>query len=398
MDTRRALVAPERATALSASYNHDFSCFAVGLEDGFAVVNTDPCELRVHRSTYSFLLLDTSIWQTANSSPSGAGFNGGIGIASMLGRANFLALVGGGRDPKYPPNRVIIWDDAKQKVVISLEFKSDVLAVRLSRSKIIVVSRNHLFVYSFSTPPERRHTFETVNNDFGLACLGSKHVAFPGRTIGQVNLFDLQTGNNTIVPAHTSSIMALALSPNGELLATASENGTLIRIFSTASSAIVTELRRGIDKALIYSMAFSPSSNRLAVTSDKGTLHIFDVLPPSAAPASDTQQRPSSMGSGSSEPAATHTESNKRFSLLGKLPLLPKYFSSEWSFAQAKVEGTGRNSVGWTNEDTVVVTSTQDCKWEKFVILNAPHTESGKACEREAWRNFVEGMDIPYSQ
>ncbi|KAF3902225.1 hypothetical protein ABW21_db0209466 [Orbilia brochopaga] len=374
MDTRQALVIPERATALSASYNHDFSCFSVGLEDGFAVVNTDPCELRVQRR-----------------------FNGGIGIATMLGRANFLALVGGGRDPKFPPNRVIIWDDAKEKVVITLDFKSDVLAVRLSRSRIIVVSRNHLFVYTFSSPPERRQTFETVNNDFGLACLGSKHVAFPGRTIGQVNLFDLQTGNNTIVPAHTSSIMALALSPNGELLATASENGTLIRVFSTASSAIVNELRRGIDKALIYSMAFSPSSNRLAVTSDKGTLHIFDVLPQSSA-TPDSPARPSSMGSGSSEPAAPHTESNKRFSLLGKLPLLPKYFSSEWSFAQAKVEGTGRNSVGWTNEDTIIVTSTQDCKWEKFVILNAPHTESGKACEREAWRNFVEGMDIPYSQ
>ncbi|KAF3903627.1 hypothetical protein AA313_de0204984 [Arthrobotrys entomopaga] len=361
MNTRQALTIPERATALSANYNNDSSCFAVGLEDGFA------------------------------------GFNGGIGIASMLGRANFLALVGGGRVPKFPPNRVVIWDDARQRVVITLEFNSDVISVRLSRSKIIVVLRNHLSIYTFSSPPERLQTFETVNNDFGLACLGSKHVASPGRTLGQVNLFDLQTGNNTIVPAHTSSIMALALSPNGELLATASENGTLIRIFSTASSAIVTELRRGIDKARIYSMAFSPSSNRLAVTSDKGTLHIFDVLPSSSSSTAETPQRPSSGGS-EAAPSGSHTESNKRFSLLGKLPLLPKYFSSEWSFAQAKVEGTGRNSVGWTNEDTITVTSTEDCKWEKFVILNAPHAESGKACEREAWRNFVEGMDIPYSR
>ncbi|EPS37855.1 hypothetical protein H072_8491 [Dactylellina haptotyla CBS 200.50] len=315
----------------------------------------------------------------------------------MLGRANFLALVGGGRDPKFPPNRIVIWDDAKQRVVITLEFKSDVIAVRLSRARIIVVLRNHLSIYTFSSPPERLQTFETVNNDFGLACLGSKHVASPGRTVGQVNLFDLQTSNNTIVPAHTSAIMALALSPNGEYLATASENGTLIRVFSTASSAPVSELRRGIDKAMIYSIAFSPSSNRLAVTSDKGTLHIFDVLPgaSSSTEQQQQQQRPSSR---SSEQSASHTETNKRFSLLGKVPLLPKYFSSEWSFASAKVEGTGRNSIGWTNEDTVTVTSIEDCKWEKFVILNAPHTESGKALEREAWRNFVEGMDIPYSR
>ncbi|KAF3103401.1 Phosphatidylinositol 3,5-bisphosphate-binding protein [Orbilia oligospora] len=380
MNTRKALTIPGRITALSANYNQDQSCFAVGLEDGFAVMNSDPCELRIHRR-----------------------FDGGVAIAIMLGRSNFLALVGGGRDPKFPPNKVVIWDDAKQRVVITLEFKSDVLGVRLSRSRIVVVLRNHISIYTFSSPPQRLQAFETVHNDFGLTCLGSKHVAFPGRTIGQVNLFDLQTGNNTIVPAHTSAIMALALSPNGDLLATASENGTLIRIFSTASSAIVTELRRGIDKAMVYSMAFSPSSNRIAVTSDKGTLHIFDVFsqPPAAAAASASnpiteQQRPSSR---SAETAGMGpTEANKRFSLLGKLPLLPKYFNSEWSFTQAKVEGIGKNSLGWTDEDTIIVTSTEDCKWEKFVILNAPNTESGKACEREAWRNFVEGVDIPFSR
>ncbi|KAK6360437.1 Phosphatidylinositol 3,5-bisphosphate-binding protein [Orbilia blumenaviensis] len=376
MNTRNALTITGRTTSLSANYNQDYSCFAVGLEDGFAVMNSDPCELRIHRK-----------------------FNGGIAIAIMLGRSNFLALVGGGRDPKFPPNKVVIWDDAKQRVVITLEFKSDVLGVRLSRSRIVIVLRNHISIYTFSSPPQRLQAFETVHNDFGLAYLGNKHVAFPGRTIGQVNLFDLQTGNNTIVPAHTTSIMALALSPNGDLLATASENGTLVRIFSTSSSAIVSELRRGIDKAMIYSMAFSPSSNRIAVTSDKGTLHIFDVFsqpPGSSSGAAAEAQRPSSRGSEATGSAPT--ESNKRFSLLGKLPLLPKYFNSEWSFAQAKVEGIGRNSVGWTDEDTVIVTSTDDCKWEKFVILNAPNTESGKACEREAWRNFVEGVDIPFSR
>lgn len=314
---------------------------------------------------------------------------------SMLGRANFLALVGGGKDPKFPTTRVIIWDDAKQKVVMTLDFKSDIIAVKLSRTKIVVVLRNHVSVYDFSQPPQRRQAFETTDNDFGLACLGNKHLAFPSRTVGQVNLFDLGTGNNTIVPAHTSAITALALSPSGELLATASETGTLVRVFSTASSAIVTELRRGIDKAAIYSMAFSPSSLRLAVTSDKGTLHVFDVMPGSSAPPESS----SSAGPrGSNEQLAGHTEHNKKFSFLGNIPLVPKYFKSEWSFASAKVEGLGRNSVGWVNEDTVIVTSPQDCKWEKFVILDAPLMQSGKALEREAWRNFVEGMEVPFSR
>ena len=40
-------------------------------------------------------------------------------------------------------------------------------------------------------------------------------------------------------------------------------------------SPLIPQLRRGADTATIYSIAFSPISSWLAVSSDKGTVHVF---------------------------------------------------------------------------------------------------------------------------
>lgn len=65
--------------------------------------------------------------------------------------------------------------------------------------------------------------FETAESSSGLCCLGSKIVAFPGRSPGQVQMVELGTGNVSIIPAHSSPLRAMALSPDGEVLATASD-------------------------------------------------------------------------------------------------------------------------------------------------------------------------------
>jgi WD repeat-containing protein 45 len=180
-------------------------------------------------------------------------FNAGVGAVQMLGKANFIALIGGGKQPKFPQNKVsdggpwhlaihtngvqvIIWDDAKQKVALQIPVLTTVRGVKLSRTHIVVALQNSVRVYKFLSPPELWSVFETADNPLGLCCLTPKTLAFPGRTPGQVQMVELSTGNVSIIPAHGSALRAIDISLDGEVLATASET------VSKISTRIVTIL------------------------------------------------------------------------------------------------------------------------------------------------------------
>jgi WD repeat-containing protein 45 len=81
-----------------------------------------------------------------------------------------------------------------------------------------------------------------------------------------------------IVRAHSSTLGILELNYDGTLMATASEKGTLIRIFSTKSGEMLQELRRGTENVVLFSVNFHFQDDWLSCISDSGTLHIFNLL------------------------------------------------------------------------------------------------------------------------
>ena len=84
-----------------------------------------------------------------------------------------------------------------------------------------------------------------------------------------------------MIPAHDSPLAAIAFSYSGTLNATASEKGTVIRIFRVEDGARLHEFRRGVKRcATIYSLAFSADSQYLAASSNTETVHIFKLEDP----------------------------------------------------------------------------------------------------------------------
>ncbi|ORY17246.1 WD40-repeat-containing domain protein [Clohesyomyces aquaticus] len=393
MNTRPIIDESSGPFALSASFNADNSCFSAALETGFRVFTSKSGDMKVAREV-----------------------GGGIGCAEMLGTTRYIALVGGGKQPKFPQNKVSpqdadwvyietdtsyevqIWNDATQVVSASLEFKTPIQRVRISKSHLVVALLNNVGIYKMKSPPEKIADYETVNNPYGLCALGTKVVAFPGRAPGQVKLFHLNSAQVSIIPAHDTPLRALALSPDGDQVATASEQGTLIRIWSFPSCTKMGELRRGVDPAAIFSLAFSPNGSLLAATSDKSTIHIFEA--------------PKSNNAATPEP----DPKLHKWGVLSKIPLLPRQFSDTYSICSAKFEmgdedlnwGPASRSatfnagipgvpggrptkglLGWLDDTTVLIIGAgRDARWERFIV--GVDQLGKKVVYREGWKKYLD--------
>ncbi|KAL6581344.1 Autophagy-related protein 18d [Orobanche minor] len=304
----------------SVSWNQDYGCFAAGTSCGFRIYNCDPFKETFRRDLKS----------------------GGFKIVEMLFRCNVLALVGSKVNTQYPPNKVIIWDDHQSRVISEFSFRSEVRAVKLRRDSVVVVLEHKIYVYNFMDL-KLLHQIQTLVNPRGLCCL-SHHMntsvlACPGLRRGQVRIEHFGLNMTKLISAHDSKIACLTLTMDGLLLATASVKGTLIRIFNTMDGTRLQEVRRGTDKANIYSIALSPNVQWLAVSSDKSTVHIFslrvrvvgeDRSTAVKSPALFSQNSSNSLDSLISPSTCANPGSSFSF-MKG---VLPKYFSSEWSFAQ----------------------------------------------------------------
>jgi hypothetical protein len=421
-----ATSATDHSELLFANFNQDSGCFACGTTNGFIIYNVEP-----FRETFRRIFP-----------------NGGIGIIEMLFRCNLLAIVGGGRNPRYPTNKVMIWDDHQNKCIGELKFRTEVKAVKLRRDRIVVVLETKVFVYRFKDL-KLLDQITTVSNPKGLVslCYENKNnvLAIPGLAKGSIRIELYDNAKATLIKAHDADLAQFVLNYDGSRIASASEKGTLIRLWNCYTGEPLRELRRGMDRADIYCLAFNSASTYLACSSDKGTVHIFSLAgPPPPAPgtagssgvsggkmggegevnspppapyhrspstASSTSRQDTSaafaamslqhapserdsysaagpVGSNSPNPAGANANnsnnngSNKSMNgmgmhfLKGILPsgLVPKYFESEWSFAQIRgIEGKSVCAFSKDSSKLHII-----CSDGHFIIANVEEGECNR--------------------
>ena len=315
---------------LHIAFNQDGSCFCLGTNKGYLIYNISPLKKLCQRE-----------------------FKDGIKIIEMLKKTNILAIVGNVFDKKeseFSNTKLKIWDDLLMKKIIELEFDSEILNIKLKTDKVFLTTvNNNLYVIEL---PKLNflNIFQIYEHSKGLFSISSDEkilvLAFPYISCGFVKIKHYNKEINVPnINAHDTEISYLTLNPEGNLLATSSQRGTIIRIFNTLNGELIQELRRGAKKAEIYFIIFDFNNKFLACSSDSGTIHFFSIYTSikylkEKGIIKDKSNNPNKKEEINIKGEKIEIPKNPK-SLIGSIISALKtgisYFESEWSFAQFRL-------------------------------------------------------------
>ena len=93
---------------------------------------------------------------------------GGIVLIEMLNRSNIIALVGGGNNPKFDNNKVIIWDDLECAISAEIIVTYIVQNVKLKRTKIFIIGEMIIDVFTLGNNYLKIDSINTCQNRNGI--------------------------------------------------------------------------------------------------------------------------------------------------------------------------------------------------------------------------------------
>ncbi|KAK6202397.1 autophagy-related protein 18 [Scheffersomyces amazonensis] len=277
------------------TFNQDASCIAVGLNNGYKIFNCKP----TFGKCYQYRKEES------------------IGIIEMLYCTSLIAVVALGEEPGSSPRKLKIINTKRQSTICDLIFPTSILQVKLTRTRLLVLLEDQIYIYDV-TSMKLLHTIETSPNPHGICAIstiadneGNIYLAYPSppktithdsllvmgintnggsnsiqnniqsvsntpNRVGDVIIFNLTTLQPlSVIEAHKAALAAIALSSDGTLLATASDKGTIVRVFSVQTGVKLYQFRRGTYPTRIYSINFSSDNKYVVATSSSETVHIF---------------------------------------------------------------------------------------------------------------------------
>uniref|UniRef100_A0A6A7G414 SVP1-like protein 2 n=2 Tax=Hirondellea gigas TaxID=1518452 RepID=A0A6A7G414_9CRUS len=257
----------------NVSFNSDKSFFTVCMEEGLRVYRTDTLEL----------------YQSLSSRVCGS-----VGLSEQLDDSCAVVMTGASSRNKIAANEAMLYNFVTNQFGGCFKMPRNILNVLIRSDKLVLVTATEVQVYDVSLFPldkaERGVSYSTTSNPLGLCQMSRDHavrhvLCIPGSVVGSLSIMELSgdggcrvmPGMRGLIKAHDGSLQCLRLSCDGRMIATASDKGTLIRLWCTQRYNKLMEFRRGSDPARIYDIDMSADNAFLAVVSDKKTAHVFAI-------------------------------------------------------------------------------------------------------------------------
>ncbi|XP_015211599.1 WD repeat domain phosphoinositide-interacting protein 1 isoform X2 [Lepisosteus oculatus] len=259
METGEGAAGPGGVAGLiCASFNQDTTSLAVGTKDGyklFSVTAVDGLDL-IHESK----------------TPE-------VYIVERLFSSSLVVVVS-----LSMPRRMNVYHFKKGTEICNYSYSNNILAVRLNRQRLIVCLEESIYIHNIKDMKLLKTLLNTPPNPTGLCALSTNHsnsyLAYPGSsTIGEIIVYDANNLSTvTMIPAHDSPLAAVTFNSSGTKLGSASERGTVIRVFTIPEGQKLFEFRRGMKRYVnISSLSFSADAQFLCASSNTETVHIFKL-------------------------------------------------------------------------------------------------------------------------
>ncbi|CAO1395547.1 unnamed protein product [Diamesa hyperborea] len=241
------------------NFNQDFTSLSVGYKNAY--------------SLYALNSVDQQLEEIYSS------YGDDICLVERLFSSSLLAIVS-----LNAPRKLKVCHFKKQTEICNYSYSNTIKSVKLNRARLVVCLEESLYIHNIRDMKVVHTIRDTPANTTGLCALAADsdncYLAYPGSaTVGEVQIFDsVNLHAKTMIPAHDSPLAALAFSLNGSEIATASEKGTVIRVFSVNDGSKLFEFRRGVKRCVsIASLSFSTCKQYLCASSNTETVHIFKL-------------------------------------------------------------------------------------------------------------------------
>lgn len=182
------------------------------------------------------------------------------------------------------PRKLKVCHFKKGTEICNYSYSNTIKTVKLNRARLVVCLEESLYIHNIRDMKVVHTIRDTPINSNGLCALAADsdncYLAYPGSAVtGELQIFDaVNLHAKTMIPAHDSPLAAMAFSLNGSEIATASEKGTVIRVFSVNDGTKLYEFRRGVKRCVsISSLSFSTCKQYLCCSSNTETVHIFKL-------------------------------------------------------------------------------------------------------------------------